>query len=394
VFKFDPDNPILTKVFNAAVSPLPKYRGRYLKNPLEFITSIIKGLLDIPEVIFEGTNQARVLDYMTPKVEAANPTPYLKKVKDLKATAINKEHAASIADILLQSFASGDAPDVALGDTPSIGYYSPDYHVIVLDPKKNPTSDALIDTLAFEIGNALRREEYLANKNAKTTIEFGTMKDYLALLMEATHSGGINALVVSLGIPDEYLVLENAKDVLAMKEPQLNMPAKEKLSGQKLRTALAFWKMQDWAEAQREQYFARSAHGEGMAATGAGYKSSEAPKQSVKVKQTRAPRCFEPLVQEIIRRYPSALQFDFDQLVPRHYGEFLRTGRIERWHSRGNDQGSKPPRECQKLFEQDLDKMYPQRGKAALESLSDADLGGFLIEGKIKSLEKASTVSQ
>ncbi len=385
VFKFDH----ATKIFNAAISPLPEYRSRPKDNLLNFAIEIYKDLLNIPEVIFENDDDVKLEKYLTQLVSAANPTRYDVRVRELAAAAKNKEQAASIADILLESFAAGEAPDVAFGPTPSTGYYSAKYQVVVLDRVKNPSPDALLDTLAFETGNALRREAFLSDKKATTSIEFGTMEDYIKLLMEATHSGGINTLVVKLGIPEKYLTLANAKTILSMKEPALDMPKESEFPGQKLRSALAWWKMQDWTDEQRKQYFSTSAHAEGMEATGAGYKSGEEVKPSVQVKSSgQSQPTFKKVVLEMVRRYPRADQYHFDQLQPRHYGEFIRTGRIEKWHSEAKDEKTARPENLLVSFFRDLKTVYPNWDAWNTESLTNADFGDFLLNGKIKSWDK------
>jgi hypothetical protein len=389
VFKFDTQHPITTKIFNAAVSSMPEYQGKFETDPLQFIIDMVKGLLNIPEVIFENGDDVKLVKYLSGLASAARPTPYAEKVKALEGAANNKEHAKSMADILLESFSAGEAPDVVLGPTPSIGYYSPDYHVVVLDPVKNPTPDAMLDTLSFEIGNALRRESFMSDKNAKASIEFGTMNDYINLLMEATHSGGINTLVANLGIDEKYLIPANAKTILGMKEPALDMPKESEVSGQKLRSALAWWKMQDWTEDERKQYFSTSAHAEGMEATGAGYKSGEEAKPPVEVKNSgKAQPSFKNLILEMARHYPRAEQYHFDELKPRHFGEFLLTGRIEKWHSVAGDEENKMPMDVMVSFHRDLKKVYANYDNGHMQNLTYADYGDFMMDGKIKSWEK------
>ena len=97
--------------------------------------------------------------------------PFEVAVEALVAEA-KAPHARRLGEILISSFGSGEAPVVAYGPAPSVGYYSAAAHVIVLDPKKNPDADARLDTLAFEAGNALRRAEYLAKDRSTADVEF------------------------------------------------------------------------------------------------------------------------------------------------------------------------------------------------------------------------------
>ncbi|MGC3968492.1 MAG: hypothetical protein QM775_14275 [Pirellulales bacterium] len=192
-------------------------------------------------------------------------------MNDFMSKAVDQDLAKAIGEMLLESM-KGKATIVALGDTPSVGYYDPNFDVIVLDPKKNKTADDLLDTLSFETGNAKRRDDFLKKDKSTTSVEFGTMNDYVQMLLKGSKSTDVNELVKYLNISVEHLKPANAQLILKMKQPELPMPDKEEMPEQKLRTALAWWKMKDWTDEQRQQYFSRSAHAEGMAATETGYK--------------------------------------------------------------------------------------------------------------------------
>lgn len=392
VFTFNVANPLLLKIFNAAVSLAPAFVGRFAHDPSAFISDMIKGLLDIPEVIFVGEDEQRLFLYVSDLVAKAAPARYEQKVDELEKAAKNREQATSIAHILRESFASGTAPTVALGPTASVGYYSPEYDVIVLDPVKNASADEMLDTLAFEIGNAQRRSAFLADKKGKAAIEFGTMEDYLKLLMEALHSGGLNDLVEQLGIPEKFLALADAGVVLKMPEPKLDMPFEAELPGQKLRTALAFWKMQDWTDGQRRTYFTASAHAEGMAATGAGYKS-ETPTDAPTVRLATEGHplgCFKTILLALLKSYPRATQDHVDELSPRHFGEFLQTGTVEKWE-RETQQDKAPRQDIWAELHREFGRVYPNASAASYKTLTYTDLGDFLLSGTITSWESTTS---
>ena len=273
-YKFAKDDPETTKLFNAAVSPLEDYVGQFSADPEKFIKETLKKIKKRDHLIVENDEYDKVHKHLSELVKKANVTKYQKKVEALMKGANNKEYAESIGEILLnQSFDSGP-PNVVLGPAESTGYYSPDYHVIVLDPDKNPNDDAKLDTLAFETGNALQRKGFLAKKGikgSKESIEFETMKGYIDMMMKATGTKNIDELVKKLGIKTKYLVKAKPVDSIKQKEFVPAMPSTGDLSDQKMRSALAWWKMKDWTENQRKEYFGASAHAKGMGSTGSAY---------------------------------------------------------------------------------------------------------------------------
>jgi hypothetical protein len=262
------------KLFLAAVSPRPEYAGKYAKSPEGFIqTHLAIFWKEIQKgVVLEERELKKVKKYLDDLVDKADPRPLDVAVKQLMSAAQNKEFAESMGSIILESM-SGKLPTVALGAAQSVGYYDPNFNVIVLDPNKNKTPDALLDTLSFETGNAVRRDAFLDKENSTTNVEFGTMNDYVKILLTASKSTDINQLVEYLKIPKEYLEPDVAEEILKMEQPALSMPDENVMSEQKLRSALAWWKMKDWTEEERLKYFSKSAHAKGMAATGSEYKS-------------------------------------------------------------------------------------------------------------------------
>jgi len=272
--KANANSSVKKKLFLAAVSPLPAYSGKYAKSPEDFIqTHLAIFWKEIQKgIVLEEKELKKLKKYLDDLVDTANARRFDIAVKDLVKGAKNKELAEAMGSMLLESM-SGNLPNVALGATPSVGYYDPKYNVIVLDPIKNATPDAQLDTLSFETGNAKRRDAFLDKENSKTNTEFGTMNDYVKILLTASKSSDIDQLVEYLNIPKEYLEPAVAAEILKMKQPALPMPDKTVMPEQKFRSALAWWKMKHWKEEERLQYFSKSAHAEGMGATGSEYKS-------------------------------------------------------------------------------------------------------------------------
>jgi len=273
IYKFGKDKFFDQRMFYIAISPLSACDpGTYEKNKGVFIDKHLGAIWTKKYGgFYPGPGELKKLQsYVDGLIKVGQPRPYDEFVKDLVKRSKNQEFAKGMGELLLKSPPKfkGTSPNVAYGDADSVGYYNNKYHVIVLDPKKNPTADALLDTLAFETGNANRKEDF-DKGGSKTEVEFGTMKSYIDMLMKAAKVKDIDGLVEALKIPKEYLKEANAKKVLSMDTPALDMP---KISEQKIRSALAWWKMKKWSEEERKQYFGQSAHAEGMEATNKEYK--------------------------------------------------------------------------------------------------------------------------
>jgi hypothetical protein len=304
-----------------------------------------------------------------------------------------------MARMMLDSFPSGTLPVVALNRAFSKGFYSARTHVIVLDPDKNDGSDGLLDTLAFESGNALRRDDFLANAVLATQIEFDVTDRYLAMLLEATRSGGINSLVVALEIPGHLLTLADAPESLKAKklvtaDKKPAMPAPAVLPEQYKRTALAAFMQQEWSEGDRQKYFAISTHSveDEMEATGEGYEVG--PKGASVVSAVSGggaarPASFRELVLAMVDEYPRATSAHFSALEPRHYGEFLLTGRVDKWHSEAPQEAPHVRQDLMLKVHRDLEQVYPNRSawEPRMRDISLADLGEFVLNGKIRSWE-------
>ena len=383
------------KLFLAAISPLAPYAGAYEKEPREFISTYLRDFWSQVQkgFVIEEPEMEKFTAYLDNLVSKADVMPYKERVQTLVNQSKNKQIAESMGEMLIESFPSGRTPNVALGATPSVGYYDPASNVIVLDPNKNPTADALLDTLAFETGNALQRKDFLAKKETTTDIEFRTTEGYIDTLMEATGTYSIDALVTALNIPEEYLIPANVEEVLKESLPDLPMPEKAVLPEQKMRSALAWWKMQAWTGEERMQYFATSAHAEGMAATGAEYQDKD--KQENEKGASSPPliegahpaeKSLNMVVQAINNAYPKAQDWHWAKLQPRHFGEFLLTGTIKGWNAGKPEETTYSPK-LFTAFIRDVEKVYPNVQDFHFENLTYTDVGNFLFKGKIESWE-------
>lgn len=380
------------KLFYSAISPLFEYKDRYFENPNEFIMSSLRQLTGRENLILTEEQYETVARKLATRVQAANPKGYDDLINELVASATNKEHAQALGKILLESFPGGMMPNVGLGPTESMGFFTHDYNVILLDPTKNPTPDELLDTLAFESNNALRRDELLAGEEDTADIEFGTQMGYLDMLMETTATSSIDTLVAALGIDEKYLIPSDPVKSISQKDLTPEMPSKKELTGQNRRTALAYWKMKEWTTGQQLEYNRISAHAEGMEATGATYGEDSGSKKAVEVsdkidKSGQAQPSLRPLVIRMTKAYPNAQQYHFDGLLPRHFGEFLMTGKITKWEGKIAVESSGPQQDIWNHLWKDFDKVYPSALEAHYERLTYTDLGEFILTGQIQAME-------
>ena len=201
--------------------------------------------------------------------------------------------------------------------------------------------------------------------------------------------------MVALEIPDQFLktLADPAKSLAEKKlrKPDGSdaMPDEATLAPQYQRTALAFYLQQEWSPAERLRYFATSSHAEGMKATAATYQSHEGgvafADQAI---ARKSPSCLRPLVLAMLDVYPGAGQREFDRLQPRQFGEFLTTGRVDRWEVALAGQPAVRQDLMLRVIE-DMAKVYPNRSawERRLKDLSDTDFGEFLLYGRVRSWE-------
>jgi hypothetical protein len=393
-YQFKADDKWATDAFHAAFSPLFPYRGWFEEAPEEFINYTLKHIHRLGEDLFiEEPNIGRLKNYISGKLQNANVTPYRDAIRNLVAKAEDKESAQAKAAILLESLPSAQMPNVAFASAPSTGYISAQFNVVVLDPDKNPTADALLDTLAYETGNIERRDEYLAGERTTVDIEFEATESYVELLMESTNSGGINQLVAALDIPKKYLILADAQRSLKAKKLIPEMPDMSIFGDQSKRTALSSWKTQDWTKGQRKQYFATTQHAEGMKETAAEYSVDDpVPKGIVEeIKNVKAQKSssFTPLIYAMMRAYPKANDAHYAKLSPRHFGEFLWTGKVNKWEAKRSDEGTVAHRGIVEMVVREIVSKYPGATNAHIKDMTHSDFGEFILSGKIQTWDVA-----
>jgi hypothetical protein len=200
------------------------------------------------------------------------PASFDAAVDFLDQNAVQKGYARVLKGLPLTP-----KPGVMIGPCPSVGFYDAQYHVIVLDPSKNPTPDELLDTLLFESYNAVRRPQYKAEMNkggeATAKVEFKTDEAYVNALVGIYGATSLRDLVTrGFGIDAEHL--GQADFATAKEEGGVRLPDKSKLGRQSHRQALWWWKTQDWDEQQRRQLWGEAPHAPGMAASTATYAKS------------------------------------------------------------------------------------------------------------------------
>jgi hypothetical protein len=397
-YEFEARSPVTNELVFALASRLPEFLDLTPDAPDELLFPYIKQAIIrakskmLPDAHIDPTELPPLRNHLGAIVW----TPYDTFVRQQVAAATNQAHAQAMAKILLDAFPSGYLPPVMLRAAPSMGNYNPTYNVIVLDPTKNPNADTMLDTLAYESGNALRREDFIKNAKLATQIEFQVTDNYVKMLMEATHSGGINSLINLLNI-DPALTNDLADAEKSLEAKKLvradgtdAMPATTVIGEQYRRTALSFYLQQDWAPAERQRYFATSQHAEGMAATATTYNSNTAALSfaSTALSGTAQPS-LKPVVESMAAMYTHATPSDFDALEPRQFGEFLQTGRVERWHSEAAAGPTAGSDGLMLNVIRDLGAVYPNRSawEPRFRSLSNADFGEFMLYGKVRSWE-------
>ena len=134
-------------------------------------------------------------------------------------------------------------PKIVFGPTVTLGFYDRISKTVTLDPVKNPTADAQLDTLLFESHNAAQRSDYTAVRNldeklqglATARIEFRTDKRYVQGLMASYAAASMDELVATLGIDRKYLV---KADPPATGTAKVDMPDTATMPEQNKRQAL------------------------------------------------------------------------------------------------------------------------------------------------------------
>lgn len=203
-------------------------------------------------------------------------------VANLVARAKNKETASKIQQFLKEEIPSRTTKTLSifLGPTESVGFYDTTLHTITLDPVKNPDADALLDTLSFEIQNAVSRTKLaLANKTEDKVergkkvvdVEFDSDDKYVKSLITIHGANDIDDLVRNkLQVPSQFLVKAVYKSV---KEGtgKVEMPDRSVLPRQNAREALWFWKTAEWTPEQRKEIWGGTEHAEGMGASTSAY---------------------------------------------------------------------------------------------------------------------------
>ena len=149
-YEFSPTDPANADLRLAAASPLPEWQG-FADWPLDLLTEHIGKARKNSGISVYAEELPPLRDHL----RTARVWSFRAFVQDKVQQATNQAHAKALAKIMLGSFQWGYEPNVMLGRTPSQGYWSKEHHVIVLDPFKNPSANALLDTLAYESGNAL-----------------------------------------------------------------------------------------------------------------------------------------------------------------------------------------------------------------------------------------------
>jgi hypothetical protein len=389
-YEFQAGSQVTRDLVLALASDLPRFLDLEADAPEEVIAKHVRIAMTNSDAHVDPDELPPLREHL----RRVRSTGYEEFVRRQQSASTNRAHADAMAKILLESFPSGYLPRVVLAPTPSSGYFDSVHNVIVLDPVKNKDADALLDTLAYETGNALRRDDFLENAKFVAQIEFQVTDGYVQMLMEATHSGGINSLVGALGI-DPALTndLADATKSLAAKkllfaDGKEAMPPMATLGEQYKRTALTAYLQQDWAPDQRERFFASTEHAEGMEATGATYEAGKGAAAFVDTSLSGVARpSLRPVALAMSDAYPKATRQHFDALAPRQFGEFLITGHVERW-----DADARPDTRVDGLMVaviRDLGEVYPNRSawEPRLKDLTFADFGEFLLYGKVRSWE-------
>ena len=229
----------------------------------------------------ETTDRVLIAKYIASTCPDRDPFNFPTVVDHLVGNCKNKEVALRTKEQLLAlTLPKTSMLRVIFAPTESVGNYDRVLHVITLDPDKNPTPDALLDTLAFESQNAVQRSKMTSAANisqegprmkAVAAAEFITDKRYAESLIKSWDAANIDDLVRNkLELDEKYLVECSYKNIRAT-TGKIVMPSRDEMPEQNRRQALWFWLTRAWSEKEQLEIWAATEHAEGMKATNETY---------------------------------------------------------------------------------------------------------------------------
>lgn len=252
-------------------SPEPGYK----KYAAPYKKANIAALMKLKKIDCDDDDLAAIEAALTKYDQDRPATDFDSVVDALTASATQQGYAPVLKAMTFHP----RRPKVVFGPTLTTGFFERITNTITLDPEKNSTADALLDTLLFEANNAVQRaalteaqtaERFEANRGlAVAAVEYVTDKRYVEGLMAVHGVQTIDALVAALGIPQEYLVeadYETAKD-----SHKVDRPDRSALAEQDKRQALWWWKTRNWTDEQRKEVWIAENHGEGVGSSEAVY---------------------------------------------------------------------------------------------------------------------------
>ena len=249
-------------------SPEKFYAARYGAASGKSLAARVETILTLKKIDHDGEDTQAIVDELTAYAVDHPASDFATVVAALDATAAQHNYATVIGAL---DWGGKSPPAIVFGPTLTTGFYDRILHVVTVDPVKNASADAKLDTLLFELQNALQRSAFgeaarQEDRGAMTAqVEYGSDKRYVEALLRVYGAANVGELVTALAIDAKYLVEADYDSCWAA--GTVALPPRSEMPEQNKRQAVWWWKTRNWTEEQRKKMWVKENHGEGVASS-------------------------------------------------------------------------------------------------------------------------------